>query len=152
MTQINIIDKASVKQVIVNDNTLLPEPIVSDNPSIPPRIGIDGRSPFIHSITKTWYQYDDQLQKYVDTGIVSEGKDLTNEFNELETRLSGIEDILDKPSEIQQYLDHNEFPSLGKTDVLYIDMTGNRSFRWDEENLKYESLNEIDIEIINGGN
>lgn len=152
MTQINIIDNASVKQVIVNDNTQLSEPIVSDNPSIPPRIGIDGRSPFIHANTKTWYQYDDKLHLYYDTGIVAEGKDLSSEVLEIETRLSGIEALLDEPSEIQQYIDHNEFPALGKTDVLYIDMTGNRSYRWDEDNLKYESLNEIDIEIINGGN
>lgn len=32
------------------------------------------------------------------------------------------------------------FPSIGKTDTIYIDTTHNTIYRWDDENVKYYPL------------
>lgn len=45
------------------------------------------------------------------------------------------------------------FPTVGKSNTIYIDMTSNKSYRWSEEDLKYYRLDFDDymnIQIIDG--
>lgn len=53
----------------------------------------------------------------------------------------------------QTYDSLAEFPTLGKTGVIYIDTGSNKLYRWDDKNLKYyccgSDYDEIDI-IIGG--
>lgn len=43
------------------------------------------------------------------------------------------------------------FPTIGKTNTIYIDKQNDKSYRWDNDDLKYYSLNDYDnIEIIDG--
>jgi hypothetical protein len=54
----------------------------------------------------------------------------------------------------QQYATHYEFPNVGKPGIIYIDVTANKTYRWDEEQLKYYCVGSDyqDIKIIYGGN
>lgn len=58
--------------------------------------------------------------------------------------------LLNEPDEIQQFGSFLEFPNVGNSKVLYIDIQTDESYRWDIDLLKYYKIN--DIEIINGGN
>lgn len=44
-----------------------------------------------------------------------------------------------------------EFPNIGAADTLYVDKQSSLSYRWDETELKYYAINELLINIINGG-
>ena len=44
-----------------------------------------------------------------------------------------------------------EFPNIGRADTLYVDKNSNLSYRWDDTGLKYYAINELTIDIINGG-
>lgn len=48
------------------------------------------------------------------------------------------------------YLD---FPSVGNESVIYIDKTANKTYRWDDDNLKYYVIgsNYNDIDLIDAG-
>lgn len=74
-------------------------------------------------------------------------------IDQLSERISDVEadinELVGEPDDIQQYPSYFEFPSIGKDNVLYIDISANQSYRWDPVNYKYFKLNEFDI--INGG-
>lgn len=64
-------------------------------------------------------------------------------------------DVIAKPSEnyivsAESYLD---FPTQGDSKILYIDETANKTYRWDDTQLKYFVVGSDynDIEVINGG-
>lgn len=47
-----------------------------------------------------------------------------------------------------------EFPTTGDPNSLYLDMTANEIYRWDDENIKYFRVGTDyhNIEVISGGN
>ena len=47
-----------------------------------------------------------------------------------------------------------EFPTTGDSNSLYLDMTANEIYRWDDENIKYFRVGTDyhNIEVISGGN
>ena len=52
--------------------------------------------------------------------------------------------VLEYPSSLQ-------FPTIGKENTIYIDVSSNKTYRWDDNNLKYYPLNDYEnIELING--
>ncbi len=53
----------------------------------------------------------------------------------------------------QPYNSINEFPTIGKTGVIYIDTSENKLYRWNDTDLKYYCVgsNFEEIEIIFGG-
>lgn len=55
---------------------------------------------------------------------------------------------------VRQYKTYLEFPSIGDSKILYIDAAANKSYRWDDENLKYFVVGSDyeQIKIIDGGN
>lgn len=55
---------------------------------------------------------------------------------------------------IQEYDSHLNFPNQGKLQTIYIDKQNNKSYRWDNDELKYYIIGSDyhDIKIINGGN
>lgn len=55
---------------------------------------------------------------------------------------------------VQQYKTYLEFPSIGDPKILYIDAAANKSYRWDDDNLKYFVVGSDyeQIKIIDGGN
>ena len=55
---------------------------------------------------------------------------------------------------VAQYQSIYNFPSIGDKHKIYIDKSTNRTYRWDDENLKYYCIGSDinNIEIINGGN
>ncbi len=73
---------------------------------------------------------------------------LSQKVTELETDVS---DLLKEPQDILQFEGYLNFPNIGRATTLYIDILENISYRWDSTQLKYYSINQIDIQIINGG-
>lgn len=54
--------------------------------------------------------------------------------------------VLEYPSSLQ-------FPTIGKENTIYIDVSSNKTYRWDNDSLKYYPLNYDDynnIKIIDG--
>lgn len=44
-----------------------------------------------------------------------------------------------------------QFPTIGKSNILYIDTTANKIYRWDSTDLKYYSQNDYEnITVIDG--
>lgn len=75
----------------------------------------DGHSPYINDETKTWFVYDDKLQKYIDTGVISEGD------VQVDTELS---DISTNPvqnrvitKEVNQKVDEDNIKQLKAIDI-----------------------------------
>ena len=64
---------------------------------------------------------------------------------------SDIDILKNDPEKIQPYDSYLLFPNIGKVNILYLDKYENESYRWDDTLLKYFLINEIDIQIINGG-
>nr|DAG26259.1 MAG TPA: hypothetical protein [Caudoviricetes sp.] len=70
--------------------------------------------------------YHDRLKKYIDAQI-----------------LQARDSILEFSSSLQ-------FPSIGKEETIYIDIEHNKTYRWDDGNLKYYCIGSDynDIELI----
>ena len=52
---------------------------------------------------------------------------------------------------VQEYAFSLQFPTIGKSQTIYIDKSNNKSYRWDDNELKYYRLNDYtEIELING--
>lgn len=52
--------------------------------------------------------------------------------------------VLEYPSSLQ-------FPTIGKKNTIYIDVSSDKTYRWDDNNLKYYPLNDYEnIELIDG--
>lgn len=68
-------------------------------------------------------------------------------MNYLKTRFANVEDNISVfPSSLQ-------FPTIGKEGKIYIDTQNNKSYRWDDTNIKYYCIGNDynEINIINGG-
>ena len=52
--------------------------------------------------------------------------------------------VLEYPSSLQ-------FPTIGKENTIYIDVSSDKTYRWDDNDLKYYPLNDYEnIKIIDG--
>lgn len=52
---------------------------------------------------------------------------------------------------VQEYPSSLQFPTIGKPQTIYIDKSSNKSYRWDDTDLKYYRLDDYEnIELING--
>lgn len=49
----------------------------------------------------------------------------------------GLQDVLSTFSEKNTYDGIKNFPTIGKPGNIYIDTLTNKSYRWDDDNLKY---------------
>lgn len=75
----------------------------------------DGHSPYIDSYTKTWFVYDDKLQKYVDTGIISEG-DVQVDTELSDTSTNPVQNkVITK--EVNQKVDEDNIKQLKAIDI-----------------------------------
>lgn len=63
-----------------------------------------------------------------------------------------LNEIQNSKDTVQEYTTYLQFPNVGKSQIIYIDKTSNRSYRWDDTDLKYYLLNNYfdDIKIIDG--
>lgn len=61
--------------------------------------------------------------------------------------------ISNQSKNIVQKTSYLLFPSVGDSNLLYIDTENNAAYRWDETKLKYFCINSNyhDIDIISGG-
>ncbi len=136
-----------VNKVETSDDVSVMTMNVDDESSLPNRYGLNGKSPYIGA-NKNWWEYDDALMTYIDTGIAATDEELKSRVGMVETTL---EDLLQKEVVIEResYL---LFPTLGEGNTIYIDTNTNKSYRWDATNLKYYILNDESFEIIDGGN
>lgn len=136
-----------VNKVETSDDVSVMTMNVDDESSLPNRYGLNGKSPYIGA-NKNWWEYDDALMTYIDTGIAATDEELKSRVGVVETTL---EDLLQKEVVIEResYL---LFPTLGEGNTIYIDTNTNKSYRWDATNLKYYILNDESFEIIDGGN
>ena len=76
-------------------------------------------------LTKSGLQvYHSELMKYIQNQI-TQSRDT----------------VLEYPSSLQ-------FPTIGKGNTIYIDVSSNKIYRWDDDNLKYYPLNDYDYENI----
>lgn len=59
----------------------------------------------------------------------------------------------DKPSPIVTKISIYDFPAIGEQNHIYISTTENKTFRWNDEDMKYYCIGSDynDIKIINGG-
>lgn len=67
--------------------------------------------------------------------------------------ITGLSDILDGLVEKNVYEGIKNFPSIGKPGNIYIDSLANKTYRWDDENLKYYCIGSdySEIDLITGG-
>ena len=145
-----MVDVIETYRIIIEDTIEAYRIITEDTIVLPFRVGVDGlngKSPYIGA-NKNWWEYDDTLKVYIDTGIAATNEVLNSRVGVVETTL---EDLLQKEVVIEKesYL---LFPTLGEGNTIYIDTNTNKSYRWDATNLKYYILNDESFEIINGGN
>lgn len=63
-----------------------------------------------------------------------------------------ILDAIEKSKDtVLEYTSSLQFPTIGKSLTIYIDKTNNKSYRWDDVDLKYYSLDDYEnIELIDG--
>ncbi len=79
-------------------------------------------------------------------------KGLTTETVDLES--SSIEVGIGSASCIVEAASYLEFPTVGKSGKLYIDRSQNKTYRWDEEQIRYICIGSDyeEISLIFGGN
>lgn len=87
--------------------------------------------------------------------IPGDAKIIGEKLTELDRKISDISigtggerEVINKPT-------HYDFPSIGSVDFIYKAYEEKKTYQWNEEELKYEPLNEggiPEIKIINGGN
>ena len=62
-----------------------------------------------------------------------------------------LKEIEKSKDTVQEYTSSLQFPTIGKTQTIYIDKSNNKSYRWDDTDLKYYRLDDYtEIELING--
>ena len=62
-----------------------------------------------------------------------------------------IKEIEKSKDIVQEYASSLQFPTIGKSQTIYIDKSNNKSYRWDDNELKYYRLDDYtEIELING--
>ena len=100
--------------------------------------------------------------KFLDTtGLETLINEINKEFakikhNHLASDITGVlsdDNIPDSAKNVETYNTFASFPSVGRQNVLYISKQENKSYRWDDDNVKYYVVGSDyeDIEIINGG-
>ena len=67
--------------------------------------------------------------------------------------ITDLNDILDSLAERNSYAGINNFPSVGKAGNVYIDTLTNKSYRWDDADIKYYCIGSDynDINLITCG-
>lgn len=61
------------------------------------------------------------------------------------------EQIAQARDTVLEYPSSFQFPTTGKKNTIYIDVSSGKIFRWDNDNVKYYPLNDYEnIEVING--
>lgn len=68
--------------------------------------------------------------------------------------LKHIKDLIGKSNDtVLEYTSSIQFPTVGKINTIYIDMNGNKIYRWDDDNTKYYCIgsNYEEINLINCG-
>lgn len=171
-----VLEDVIVEQIhIADDSCSVEEVVIEDTAGLPNRIGVDGVTPHIGE-NGNWFigeedtgspatPYQQYLQVTTDNPPLSE-EDWANpmpivkrQIDELDQKLSGridtieqeIEELINEPEEIQQYSGFLTFPNIGSSAVLYIDILTTQTYRWDDTLLKYFEVNQLNINIINGG-
>jgi hypothetical protein len=150
-----ISEESNVSKVSITENVKVNQISLDEESGIPNRIGLNGKSPFIGP-NGNWFSYNDITRQPYDTGIQASDEEIIQEVDGLKTRVGAVEnsinEILQKPEDIQPYSTFLLFPNLGKEGIIYIDESENKSYRWDFDNLKYYILNDESFDVINGGN
>ena len=87
--------------------------------------------------------------------FLEKSKEIFSDKNHKHTTsdISELDSILDNKIEKNAYSGISEFPSVGKAGELYIDISVNKIYRWDDEKLLYFCIGSDynEIEIIDGG-
>lgn len=68
--------------------------------------------------------------------------------------LKHIKDLIGESNDtVLEYASSLQFPTVGKINTVYIDMNGNKIYRWDDDNTKYYCIgsNYEEINLINCG-
>lgn len=82
-------------------------------------------------------------RKYLDLDglkrVIENSKDLFSENGHIHNTsdIANLDNILNSLAEKQSYAGIVNFPSVGKPGNVYIDTLANKTYRWDDENLKY---------------
>lgn len=124
---------------------------------------LDLNKPFVQIIDKTAEDLDittpttgavvDYVDKTVTEVVGKEVETLNSSLESLDQRVSNIELKFEEEYDaVVQYVDISLFPKEGKSNVLYIDKTANRAYRWDNIEQKYFVIgsNYEEIRVING--
>lgn len=63
-----------------------------------------------------------------------------------------IEELIKRSKDtVLEYASSLQFPTIGKTNTIYIDASTDKAYRWDDNTVKYYSLNDYEnIELIDG--
>ena len=81
--------------------------------------------------------------------LTKEGLDIYN--SEL---LKHINDLIEKSKDtVLEYTSSLQFPTVGKTKTIYVDITASKIYRWDDDNIKYYCIGSDynNINLINCG-
>ncbi|MPL74338.1 hypothetical protein SDC9_20210 [bioreactor metagenome] len=148
MSEVLVDEEVVVGFVQVIEETSVDVLKIEEEEEFPNRYGLNGKSPFIGENGR-WYVFDDIVRQFVDTGINATDEELKRRVSDVE---ADLQELLSEPDEIQQFANYLSFPNLGNEKVLYIDIETSKSYRWDPDILKYFEVNQLNIEIINGGN
>ena len=90
---------------------------------------------------------DNELASSTSDGLMSKEDKIKLDSIQLGS-IDGEKQVINKPT-------HFDFPSIGSVDCIYKAYNERKTYQWNEELLKYETLNESSMEeinLINGGN
>ena len=76
------------------------------------------------------------------------------EYDGLEELVRQIKQYVRKQDDILLFENRLSFPSIGKVSKIYLDLSTDLIYRWDDENINYFQIGfrPESIKIINGGN
>ena len=76
------------------------------------------------------------------------------EYDGLEELVRQVKQYVHKQDDILPFENRLSFPSIGKTSKIYLDLSTDLIYRWDDENINYFQIgfNPETIKMINGGN
>lgn len=76
------------------------------------------------------------------------------EYDGLEELVRQVKRYVRDQDDILLYENRLSFPSIGKTSKIYVDLSTDLIYRWDDETINYFQIgfNPETIKIINGGN
>lgn len=95
------------------------------------------------------YKYIDRegLKRLIENSIKSFS---SKNHTHVPSDITELDDILNSFITKQQYEGIINFPNIGKPEYIYIDTLTNKTYRWDDVNLKYYCIGSDynDIELI----